>query len=454
MDELIYTRIILRNDSTSAWLTNKDQILEKGEVGIEFLTDGTAKMKIGDGEKTWEELSYFGGTEAQIFEVTLNTEETHDAAITRIVGNAKVVAGDIVIVKEAIDADATKHSYTAYVRTAAGAWAVMDGNVSAENVYFSEDLITSFAMGNVSLNNGAATISAAGKNLKEVWDTIYLKETNTNLQNTVPSVTVSGNSTKYYLVGQTSEAQTLTLGLSKGKYDYGYGYVESKDETDPAAGTKAKVVVTNDGTGVVAVAENPYTLTFDGTAVTPTATNGNKFVCAAQTKTTAPASSIAKYKVKYEKAGNPVSNLGNIYPAQAYSDGNSSEKSATLSCWYYPIYSGFTYDDGTNGTAVVNGGFTAERVQKFTAIVGADAYNKTKVTSATATKAWREYVYAFPAGYNWTMSGAKDGNNIDCTVQHTTVDISFTGVTDPVKYDVYYIYNAEAYGTLGISWTI
>lgn len=55
------TRIVLRNDSTSNWLTNESQVLLKGEVGIEFLADGKVKMKVGDGTKTWAELDYFEG---------------------------------------------------------------------------------------------------------------------------------------------------------------------------------------------------------------------------------------------------------------------------------------------------------------------------------------------------------------------------------------------------------
>ena len=54
------TRIVLRNDSTANWLANESQVLLKGEVGIEFLPDGKAKMKVGDGTKTWAQLDYFG----------------------------------------------------------------------------------------------------------------------------------------------------------------------------------------------------------------------------------------------------------------------------------------------------------------------------------------------------------------------------------------------------------
>ena len=46
------TRIVIRNDSTTNWLTNESAVLLKGEVGIEFLEDGTVKMKVGDGIKT------------------------------------------------------------------------------------------------------------------------------------------------------------------------------------------------------------------------------------------------------------------------------------------------------------------------------------------------------------------------------------------------------------------
>ena len=54
------TRIVLRNDSTSAWLASKTQVLLRGEVGIEFLDTGKVKMKVGDGTTTWENLPYFG----------------------------------------------------------------------------------------------------------------------------------------------------------------------------------------------------------------------------------------------------------------------------------------------------------------------------------------------------------------------------------------------------------
>ena len=98
------TTIILRNDLTTNWLANKSVVLSKGEVGIEFLANGKAKMKIGDGEKTWEQLSYFGGDAAKYFEVVPEVAEDGSIeididAINRVVGDAELAGGDIAIVK-------------------------------------------------------------------------------------------------------------------------------------------------------------------------------------------------------------------------------------------------------------------------------------------------------------------------------------------------------------------
>jgi hypothetical protein len=69
------------------------------------------------------------------------------------------------IVKKLING--TTYSYTSYVYSR-GVWAAMDGNYSAENVYFDEDLVSTYAIGNITLTNGQGTVAAMGKNLKEV----------------------------------------------------------------------------------------------------------------------------------------------------------------------------------------------------------------------------------------------------------------------------------------------
>lgn len=51
------TRILICNDTTANWGTSS-KILLKGEMGIEFLTSGTPKIKIGNGTDTYSALPY------------------------------------------------------------------------------------------------------------------------------------------------------------------------------------------------------------------------------------------------------------------------------------------------------------------------------------------------------------------------------------------------------------
>lgn len=213
----IKTRIIIKNDSTVNWNSNLDHVLLKGEMGIEFLEDGTAKVKIGDGVKTWAELPYFGDKEelpTQVFEVTVEGEETKEEAIVRVVGDTTVRDGAFAIVKKLIHGD--KFEHTAFV-FADGQWKAMDGNYNAESVYFDEDLLTTSAVGVIKLTNGQATIPAAGKNLKELFNTIFVQPKNpTTAQPSVgwDSVTKGG-----YEVG-TTVTPAWDAKFNKGSYSF------------------------------------------------------------------------------------------------------------------------------------------------------------------------------------------------------------------------------------------
>ena len=54
------TVITLRQGTTAEWLTSP-VVLRQGEVGLEYLADGSVKIKAGDGERFWADLSYIGG---------------------------------------------------------------------------------------------------------------------------------------------------------------------------------------------------------------------------------------------------------------------------------------------------------------------------------------------------------------------------------------------------------
>ena len=94
----------------------------------------------------------------------------------------------------------------------------MNGNYNAENVYFDEDLITTTEVGNVTLTNGHAVIAAAGKNLKEVFDSIFVQEKNPEVVN--PSIVLTFTNNGAYEVGTQIEP-SYKVEFDGGKYSYG-----------------------------------------------------------------------------------------------------------------------------------------------------------------------------------------------------------------------------------------
>ena len=133
------------------------------------------------------------------------------------------VKGDILILRKKIG-ETDKVEYTAYVailpdaESGAITWQAMDGNYSAENVFFPANLITTNAIGNIRLTNGQAVIPAAGKNLIDVWNSIFVKKQVPVI--TQPSVAVNFSNAASVEVGtQVTPAYNATF--NAGKYSYG-----------------------------------------------------------------------------------------------------------------------------------------------------------------------------------------------------------------------------------------
>ena len=264
------TRIVLRNDSTAGWQAvqeNSDYKLLKGEVGIEFLTNGKVKMKIGDGEHTWKDLPYFGGDECRVTEVTIAKGENHIEKINSTV-TGTINKGDIAIVKEAVIAQsiidaaaaeepsrtvAQQYQYTSYVygETSSGnAWKAMDGNYSAENVYFDEDLTYTVNIGtfnDISSSKKSGKIKSAGKSLESVMKSIIAKTLYSS--KTDPNFTLDSATATYsdLEVGNYITALNWTTTFTNGTYSQGTvtstsggGYT-----TSTSAGCSPKYLISN-----------------------------------------------------------------------------------------------------------------------------------------------------------------------------------------------------------------
>lgn len=170
------------------------------------------------------------------------------------------VKGDILILRKKIG-ETDKVEHTAYVailpdaESGAITWQAMDGNYSAENVFFPANLITTNAIGNIKLTNGQAVIPAAGKNLIDVWNSIFVKKQVPVI--TQPSVAVNFSNAASVEVGtQVTPAYNATF--NAGKYSYG----PSTDVTVTSWSVALKKSVNSGGYEDVEAAKNTNSGTF------------------------------------------------------------------------------------------------------------------------------------------------------------------------------------------------
>lgn len=214
-------RIISGGDITiaSATLDDLADVVVKGAGTNSFLVkDGNnwVAKKLEDVVALIKESFGNIAATAQVFQGEIQADETVDAALTRIVGEATPADGDNAILKKAIAND--KYEYTAYVYTNK-AWVAMDGNYNAKNVYFDSDLVLTADVGVQAIpSSGSKTLNTTGKNVKQVLDMLFAaRKTPTR---TLPAVTLTSADSKSYEVG-TSVSPKYSATLSAGSYTYG-----------------------------------------------------------------------------------------------------------------------------------------------------------------------------------------------------------------------------------------
>ena len=291
-------RIQLRNDTAENWNT-KNPLLLKGEMGVEI---DTGKTKIGDGTARWKDLKYSGVDEDTIKGIIDNNrdnftpveatkEETDAQALARKITNPK--KGDMAVVIRTFAGD--KKSYTAYIHNGT-AFAAMDGNYSADNVYFDEDLTYTVQFGTLAKPAGSAKFAATGKNVTQVLSALMAQEANPDKTN--PAVSFSAQGGFGTVEIGTKRNLTYTAALSAGSYTYG-----------PATGITAQ----SWEVGCTGVADKK---------TTATGTFENIVAEATAKKITA--------KATYGDGAIPVTNLGNAYADGQIKAGSASKTSDSL----------------------------------------------------------------------------------------------------------------------------
>lgn len=333
-----------------------------------------------------------------IYETILGEGETHDAALIRVVGNLPLNNGDIAVIKELIASE--KYQYTTYVYDGTNArWVATDGNYKAENVYFQEDLMTTTQVGVIKLTNGQATIPASGKNLKEVFNTIFVQEKNPS--KTEPSVTVTLGAAGNYEVGTTVKNIAWSAQLNPGSYTYG-----------PATGIKAILWSAEDA------AEKKFT-TNSGNCADWLVEDNKPFTVSAT--------------ATYENGAIPVTNTGNPYPEAQIKNGSKTGKSSSIVGYRSYFYGADTSNDAIDSDFI--------RTNLTNSNEGLNS--KTISWKAADTEGIKRYIVAIPesAGKAVTtaiITSSMNANALDdYKLQSTTVDVEGADGYDAVPYKVW-----------------
>lgn len=396
-DKTLNIRIQLRNDTAENW-TNANPLLLKGEMGVE--TD-TGKTKIGNGIDHWTTLKYSGVDEDTIkgiidknrsafTEVVPNEGETDAQALAREITNPK--KGDMaVVVRTFVEG---KQSYTAYIHDGTG-FKAMDGNYSADNVYFDKDLTYTANIGVLTVpSTGSGTIKASGKNVKEVLAGILAKEANPSKTNPAVSFSNQGGFGTFEI--GTKKNLTYTAALSAGSYTYG-----------PATGITAQSWSVS-CTGVAGT-KTTATGTFENVVAE---SNGKRIVATAQ----------------YGDGAIPVTNLGNPYEAAQIKAGSATANSNEFKGVRYMFWGPMTEDTALNSASIRALAHKEESKAKTLATFG-PGDNAVKV------------IVAVPAGRKITKVLLTSSMNADITSsfakQTSTVSVEGAEGYAGTAYDVY-----------------
>lgn len=389
------TRIQLRNDEAATWI-EKNPVLLKGEMGIEV---DTGKIKIGDGVKAWNELNYSGVDEDAIKSIINNnrdkvsvltlTEGKTDADMLATI--ATPVQGDMAVIENAFVEGKT--SRTAYFYDGIN-WAAFDGNYSADNVYFDEDITYTVGFGTLAKPASSAKFAATGKNVTEVFKTLMATEQKPS--KTEPAVSFSAeNGFGTFEIG-TKRNLTYTVALSTGSYTYG-----------PATGITAQ----------------SWSVSCTGVAdklTTATGSFENVVAESAAKKITATAT--------YGDGAVPVTNLGNAYPVGKIVGGSKSKDSNTLVGVRYMFWGPVTSDIELN-SANIRG------------LKNSKATGTGELATFGAGAGAKKVIIAVPAGRKIAKVLMPSALNADVTAlfvkQGTQVNVEGASGYTAAKYDVY-----------------
>ena len=381
-----------------------DALATKDEHALYFLTD---TGEIYRGAVNLARGSHFEGI--------LTADDADDmAVIARVLNGQPAVQDDIFVVKNLIAND--KYSYTSYVYDD-GEWKAMDGNYSAKNVYFHQDLTATAPIGVVTIpETGSATITAAGKSLQDVLVSILAEELQP--EKTLPDVSITTTNSSSYEVGE-KVVPNYSATLSAGSYTYG-----------PATGIVATDwTVNSKGTGVTVETLS----TASGNFSEVTVTDGMEFKVSAT--------------ANYDDGAMPVTNMGNAAAEDKQIVAGSDTTDKTLFVGYR------NYFYGVLSTSTAEAPLTSAIIRGLTA-GGKYSASKT-INLEPGPKGAKRVVVAIPeAQITSTRKGLKEvlltsSMNSDITENYgNPIDVSVEGANGhtAINYKVW-VYEPASLGS-------
>lgn len=396
-EKTLTTQIILRNGTTTEWEAST-KVLKLGEIGIDTTKN---EIRIGDGTHTWKDLKIAGADQKAIQALIDKAEdkvsvllpdgnETDTEMLATVINPAQ---GDMAIIERAVTSGSKVNSHTAYAYDGEK-WCAMDGNYNAENVYFSDDLTYTAAIGVLPKPSGSAKLAAKGKNIKQVLASVLAKEENPSKTNPAVSFDSQGNFGTYEI--GTKKNLSYTVSLSAGSYTYG-----------PA-------------TGITAQSWSVSCTGVDGAKTSATGTFENVVAEATPKTITATAT--------YNEGAVPKTNLGNDYPASKIAAGSASKTSKEFIGVRYMFWGPVTTDIELNSANIRALGHKEASASKTLDTFGAGAGAK-------------KVIVAVPAGKKITKVLMPSALNADVTAlfvkKGTQVDVEGAEGYAAAKYDVY-----------------
>lgn len=436
------TIITLRQGTTAEWNDSKI-ILKQGEVGLEYLANGSVKMKAGDDEHLWSELPYMGSDvqAANVFQVELAENEIDDIAAIE----AKVLEegvskqnGDVAIVKALISEG--KYSYTSYVydeeldtedENSSHGWSAMDGNYSASNVFLKKGITLSGDYGKDSRNDSITSIGnyrigdtiAAGTSLESVFMNMLSKRLQPSATPTQPAASITlymDGSTKSKTATAVEVGTTINpyyvASLSTGSYTYG-----------PATG------ITASSYSVISTGRKTVDGATEETSEDSATTSQGAFETFIVDDNTDYKVSVS---IEHNEGVPAVDNLGDTAnPEVKIASGTKTKTSGSIT-GYRAWFCG--YKNGDNALANASA-ITGEQIRAL----GNSANGSWKSSMEVAQM--KQMFFAAPAGKGYKPVIKDASTTAPQTVQGPiTVSVEGKDGFEAIDYDVWYVANASA----------